>query len=316
MDRRRFLAGAAALVVAPQAFARRLGGTPVALVTADTEAHVAAVELASGKIVKRIATLAGPRSIQSVFASRSVVAHTTEGAVTLLDGLDKRRVLRGFEEPRYTAMGTDGKQAYVTDSKRGDVSVIDLDTGRLVHRTEVGAHARHITADPAALLLWVALGFSAQTIVALDLADPVRPRVVSRIRPPFLAHDVAFEPRGRQVWVSAGEEGRLAVYDPAGRLLRTLRADAPPQHVTFAAGRAFVAAGEAGLVRVHAIHDGALVRTATVPVGSYNVQSGLGGVVTPSLDHGTLVVLDRFGRKLREVRVASSSHDAALITTA
>jgi len=316
MDRRRFLAGAAALAVAPQAFARRLGGTPVALVTADTEAHVAVVELATGRIVKRIATLAGPRSIQSVFSTRSVVAHTTEGAITLLDGLEKRRVLRGFEEPRYTAMGTDGKQAYVTDSKRGDVSVIDLDTGRLVYRTEVGAHARHVTADPAALLLWVALGFSAPTIVALDLADPIRPHVVGQIRPPFLAHDVAFEPRGRQVWVSAGEEDRLAAYDPTGRLLRTLRADAPPQHVTFAAGRAFVAAGESGLVRVHAIHDGALVRTAAVPAGSYNVQSGLGAVVTPSLDHGTLVVLDRFGRKLREVHVASSSHDAALITTA
>ncbi len=316
MDRRRFLAGAAALVVAPQAFARRAGGTPVALVTADAEAHVAAVELASGRIVRRIATLEGPRSIQSVFSTRSVVAHTTEGAVTLLDGLDRRRVLRGFEEPRYTAMGTDGKQAYVTDSRRGDVSVIDLDTGRLLHRTEVGAHARHITADPASLLLWVALGFSAPTIVALDLADPVRPRVVRRIRPPFLAHDVAFEPRGRQVWVSAGEEGRLAVYHPAGRLLRTLRADAPPQHVTFAAGRAFVAAGKSGRVRVHALHDGELVRTTAVPEGSYNVQSGLGGVVTPSLDHGTLVVLDRFGRSLREVQVASSSHDAALITTA
>jgi len=316
MDRRRFLAGAAALVVAPQAFARRAGGTPVALVTADAEAHVAAVELASGRIVRRIATLEGPRSIQSVFSTRSVVAHTTEGAVTLLDGLDRRRVLRGFEEPRYTAMGTDGKQAYVTDSRRGDVSVIDLDTGRLLHRTEVGAHARHITADPASLLLWVALGFSAPTIVALDLADPVRPRVVRRIRPPFLAHDVAFEPRGRQVWVSTGEEGRLAVYHPAGRLLRTLRADAPPQHVTFAAGRAFVAAGKSGRVRVHALHDGELVRTTAVPEGSYNVQSGLGGVVTPSLDHGTLVVLDRFGRSLREVQVASSSHDAALITTA
>jgi hypothetical protein len=301
VDRRSFLAGAAALALAPEAFARRLGGTPLVLVTADTEEHVAAVELASGRIVRRIPTLPGPRSIQSVFASRSVVAHTSEGAVTLLDGLDRRRVLRGFEEPRYTAMGTDGKQAYVTDSRRGDVSVLDLDTGRVVHRTEVGAHARHVTADPAARLLWVALGFSAPTIVALDLADPVRPRVVRRIRPPFLAHD---------------EERRLAVFDPAGRLLRTLRADAPPQHVTFGAGRAFVAAGKSALVRVHALHDGALVRTAAVPLGSYNVQSGLGAVVTPSLDRGTLVVLDRFGRTQREVQVAPSSHDAALITTA
>jgi sugar lactone lactonase YvrE len=285
-------------------------------VTADREAHVVAVELATGRMVRRIPTLEGPRSIQSVFATRSVVAHTAEGAVTLLDGLEKRRVLRGFQEPRYTAMGPDGKQAYVTDSKSGEVAVLELDTGRVVHRTEVGALARHVTADPLGRTLWVALGFSARTIVVLDLADPVRPRVIRRISPPFPAHDVAFEPRGRQVWVSAGEDRLLAVYEPSGHLQATTRADAPPQHVTFAAGRAFVASGDSGLVRVHALHDGGLVRTSPVPAGSYNVQSGLGAVVTPSLDEGTLVVLDRFGRNLRELRVAASSHDAALVTTA
>jgi hypothetical protein len=316
MDRRGFLVGAAALAVAPRAFAYRLGGTPTALVTADTEAHVAAVELATGKIVKRIATLAGPRSIESVFASRSVVAHTTEGAITLLDGLEKRRVLNGFEEPRYTATSTDGRLAYVTDSKRGDVAVVDLIVGRVVHRTEVGALARHVSADPLGRWLWVALGFSAPTIVVLDLADPLRPRVVRRIRPPFLAHDVAFEPKARRVWVSAGQEERLAVYGTNGDVIRTLHADAAPQHFTFSAGRAFVAEGECGMVRVHALHDARLLHELTVPVGSYNVQAGLGAVVTPSLGHGTLVVLDRFGRKLREVRVASSSHDAALVTTA
>ena len=316
MDRRSFLAGAAALVVAPGAFARRVGGTPVALVTADTEAHVAAVELATGRILARIATLEGPRSIESVFASRSVVAHTTEGAITLLDGLERRRVLRGFAEPRYTAMSTDGRLAYVTDSKLGEVAVVDLDVGRVVHRTEVGALARHVTADPLGRQLWVALGFSAPAIVALDLADPLRPRAVRRIRPPFLAHDVAFEPKGRQVWVSAGREQRIAVCDPSGHVRRVLRADAAPQHFTFGAGRAFVAEGECGMVRVHTLHDARLLRELTVPVGSYNVQSGLGAVVTPSLDHGTLVVLDRFGRKLREVAVASSSHDAALVMTA
>ncbi len=323
MDRRDFLAGAAALpfalALAPEALAKRLGGTPIALVTADTEEHVAAVHLVTGRVVKRIPTLPGPRSIESVLADRTVVAHSDEGAVTLIDGLDLkvRRVLRGFEIPRYTAMSADGRIAYVTDAGRGDVAVIDLRRGRVVNRVEVGAHARHIGRDPGGRWLWVALGFSAPQIVVLDLGDtPSSPAVVARITPPFLAHDVAFEPKGRQVWVSAGTEERLAVYDPrTRRVIRTVRADAAPQHFTFGAGRAFVAEGKCGMVRVHALHDARLVGEIAVPVGSYNVQEGAGWVVTPSLDHGTLVVLDSFGKKLREVRVASSSHDACVVMT-
>lgn len=320
MDRRTFLVGAAALALAPEALARRLGGVPVALVTADTQEHVAAVELSTGRVVKRIPTLPGPRSIESGFADRTVVAHSDEGAVTLINGADLtvRRVLRGFEVPRYTAMSTDGRRAYVTDAGRGDVAVIDLWEGKVVHRVEVGAHARHISRDPGGRWLWVALGFSAPQIVVLDLAtgSPARPSVTARITPPFLAHDVAFEPRGRQVWVSAGKDERLAVYHPGTRqVIRTLSADAAPQHFTFAAGRAFVAEGKCGMVRVHALHDGRVVRELGVPVGSYNVQEGAGWVVTPSLDHGTLTVLDRFGRRLREVRVASSSHDACVVVT-
>ena len=59
MDRREFLVGAVTLPIAlrfaPEALA---GGTPVALVTADTQARVAVVELSTGKILRSIATVA------------------------------------------------------------------------------------------------------------------------------------------------------------------------------------------------------------------------------------------------------------------
>ena len=65
-------------------------------------------------------------------------------------------------------------------------------------------------------MLWVALGSSAQAIAVVDVCDPLRPRVRRRVRPPFLAHDVAFSPSGRRVWVTAGRERRLAVLPAAG----------------------------------------------------------------------------------------------------
>src|SRR5688500_743124 len=100
MDRRRFVLGTAGLLVMPRAVGRLVGGRPLALVTADLEAHVSAVELDSGRIVRQIATLDDPRSIERVLSYDAVVAHTAAGAVSLIDGVDLRvrRVLRGFSK--------------------------------------------------------------------------------------------------------------------------------------------------------------------------------------------------------------------------
>ena len=117
MDRRDFLAAAAApfvLGLAPPALARRAGGTPLALVTADLEAHVAAVELSTGRVYRRLATLPGPRSIESVAGRFAVVAHTELGALSIVRNSHVAHALRGFEEPRYTAAHPDGRHAYFT----------------------------------------------------------------------------------------------------------------------------------------------------------------------------------------------------------
>jgi DNA-binding beta-propeller fold protein YncE len=315
MNRRQFVSAAAAapvlLAYAPHAFARRFGGTPVALVTADTKARVTAVHLTTGEIYRQIATLPGPRSIETVGAV-AVVAHTSEGAVSLIDAasLRVRRVLRGFGEPRYTAAGRNGL-AYVTDSARGEVVVIDSVRGRVVHRTEVGGPARHLSL--AGNALWVALGTKAERVVILDVTEPLRPRVLGRIAPPFLAHDVGFTPGGARVWVSSGDRGALAVYDARSRRrLFSLPAGAPPQHITFLNRTAHVTSGHDGTLRVHSL-DGHVLKTTRIPQGSYNVQNGWGVILTPSLSRGTLCVLGAGGRLRRRVHVAPSSHDACFV---
>src|SRR4051812_15757950 len=108
MDRRSFLLAAAAAPLAVRAL-------PVALVTADTEAHIVAVDLLTGSVRKRIATRPGPRSIERV-GSSAVVAHTATGEVSIVRGRSVRDVLDGFVEPRYTASARDGRHAFVTDS--------------------------------------------------------------------------------------------------------------------------------------------------------------------------------------------------------
>ena len=318
MDRREFLsAGLVAMPLLFRGWPAVAGREPLALVTADTEAHVAQVSPASGRIQGRLATLEGPRSIQSGRGGVAVVAHTGTGAVSLLEGrpVRVRRVLRGFSEPRYTAIAPGGRWAYVTDSGTGELAVVDLERGRVLRRVFVGAAARHVTLDPAGRTLWIGLGSSAAELRVVSVADPAHPRVVRRVRPPFLAHDVGFSPSGRRVWVTAGRERRIAVYASGGASpLRLLGADEAPQHVSFGRGVVYVASGEGPSVRVHSLRDGRLLRTTKVPYGSYNVQRGGGRVLTPSLVRGILTVLGPSGAVLHETQVASAAHDACVVS--
>ncbi|HEX7298683.1 MAG TPA: hypothetical protein VF257_06730 [Solirubrobacteraceae bacterium] len=316
MDRRAFLSLGLAAVPAlagVRAVPRR---APLALATADTQSHVVVVSLVSGRVVQRLHTVEDPRSIESGGGGHVVVAHPAAGAVSLLTVRPARvrRVLRGLGAPRYTAIAPDGAHAFVTDGDRGEVVVVDLRRARIVAGVEVGAGARHVTLDPAGRTLWAALGSSASAIAVVDVSEPRRPRLRRRVRPPFLAHDVAFSPSGRRVWVSAGRVARLAVL-PAGDTGRPvlLAADAAPQHVSFGRGVAFVASGVGATLRTHELSDGRLRHTARVPLGSYNVSAGAGSVVSPSLASGRLTIADRAGAVRREVKVAPAAHDACIV---
>ena len=307
VNRRDFLVGAAALALAPEALARELGGTPTALVTADLESHVVAVELSTGRVLREIPTRAGPRSIEQV-GNLALVAHTEHGALSVIDGatLRVRRVIGGFNEPRYTA-AADGRHAFVTDSGDGTVALVDVVAAKVLRRIELGGPARHLSYDASRRRLWVALGTKALRVAVVDASQQ---RVLSRFAPPFLAHDVGLAVGGRS-WVTSGEARELVVYR-RGRPLR-LRADAPPQHVTFLDGRVFVTSGDDGTLRIYDA-AGRLLRATRIPTGSYNVQHAFGGLILmPSLSRGTLCVADASGRVLRTVRVARSSHDACFV---
>jgi DNA-binding beta-propeller fold protein YncE len=317
LDRRAFLGLGLAALPALAGLRATGGREPIALATADTEAHVVVVALGSGRVLRRLATVDDPRSIESGPGGHVVVAHSAVGAISLLTArpVRVRRVLRGLGAPRYTAIAPDGAHAFVTDGERGEVLVVDLRRGRIAGGVEVGAGARHVSLDPAGRTLWAALGSSASAIAVVDVSEPLRPRLRRLVRPPFLAHDVAFSPSGRRVWVSAGRERRLAVLPAAGSGRPVLlAADAAPQHVSFGHGVAFVASGDGASVRVHGLADGRVRRVARVPYGSYNVQTGAGAVVTPSLSRGTLTVLDRAGRVRREVDVARAAHDSCVVS--
>jgi DNA-binding beta-propeller fold protein YncE len=318
MNRRRFLqaavAGSVALATEPAAFAARLGGAAVAFVTADLESHVVVVDLDTASVVKRIRTGPGPRSIESIRHQIAVVGHTEHGVVTLIDAVSSRirAELDAFEAPRYAAVHPRRPFAYVTDSAREELVAVDAEHARVLWRTRVPGPARHVSVSPDGRMLWTALGTAATSIAVLDTGDPRRPKLVRTVAPPFPAHDVVFSPDSRTVWVTSGAERRIALFRDGDRLVRILGAGAHPQHVAFAADKAFVASGDDGTIRRHRL-DGTLVREARVPTGSHNVTFGWRRLVTPSLGGGTVSLLDRNGRVEAVRRVARAAHDACIV---
>jgi outer membrane protein assembly factor BamB len=283
VDRLQFLLAAAAAPTALRAH------TPVSYVTADLESHVAVVDLATGRVLRRIPTAPGPRSIERV-GERYVVAHTNAGKVSILG-----HAVLDFDEPRYTA--GDDRFAFVTDSGSPQIVAVDVVRGAVVGRVRLKQWPRHLTRRGS--LLWVGLGTASPELAVVDVREPRRPRLLRYVRPGFAAHDVNVAPSGR-LWITSGDAGTVSAHG------RRLAADAAPQHVTFAHGRAYVTSGGDGTLRVYDERSARLLRTLRIPVGSYNVQVVGGDVVTPSLNAGTLTVVGG-----ASVQVARSCHDAA-----
>jgi DNA-binding beta-propeller fold protein YncE len=308
VNRREFVALAAAAPFSVRAALPAAASGPYALVTCDDESRLALVDLGAFRVTRWIATPPGPRAIELV-GDRAVVAHWALGSVSIVDAHRTLHVIEDVGEPRYAAAHPDGIHAFVTDSGYGLVS-IDVRSGRVVGRVKLPGWPRHVSLDPTGRTLWVGLGTSSSQVAVVDVSDPRRPRRTALVAPPFGAHDVGFSPDGQNVWVTAGTEGETAVYTHGRKLRSTLRADAAPQHVTFGGTAAYVTSGDSGTLRVHSQATGRVLRTTQIPVGSYNVQHGRGRVITPSLSRGTLTILDRSGVLLASVHVAASCHDA------
>jgi DNA-binding beta-propeller fold protein YncE len=321
MNRRELLIAAAATPIGlgwpTGARASARGGTPLALVTADSESRILAVDLTDMRIVRSLAVPHEPHGIEAVDLLRAALVMSNEsGTITVLDATVPRvrRVLDGFQAPRYAAGDPRGRYAYVSDEGAGQVIAIDVPAARVIGRVEVGKGARHISISPDGTRVITSLGSQAPRLALVDVTRPPRPRLVRTFAADDLAHDVGFTPDGEHVWISSGVDRRLAVHDARTLLrLRALPGDAPPQHVTFDdfLHRVYVTSGDSGTLRTYRMADAKLLRTSRVTTGSYNVCALSGRVVTPSLDDGRLTLLD--DRGLRSAHVAPHAHDACIV---
>lgn len=285
------VATVAALVSAPGGGARLDGGSPVALVTAETANEVVAVSLPGGKVLRRV-RVHDPQTIVAGAAGPALVV-SPSGTVTMLAWRSLRvlAVLRGFRSPQVAAITPDGQWAYVTDAATGDLSVVSLTRRlRVVDRVFVGYGAHHLAISPDGRQTWVALGERATTLIVLDSSRASRPRILARIHPAVPAHDLAFAPDGRTVWVSSDTTSYVSVLDAnSGRLLASAPAGAPPQHVVFipyGRARAYISSGYGSSLELVDPRTRRIVKRVEVPYGSFNLATSGDLIATASLLNG------------------------------
>jgi DNA-binding beta-propeller fold protein YncE len=284
---------------------------PVALVAAESEDHLVALDLPSGRVIRRLSLPAGPQYVAAENGA-TVATSPPAGAVTVIEG-DHREVLHGFGSPHLVAIAPDGQHAYVTDDERGTLDVIRLFRIRVMSTTKVGFGAHHMASSPDERRLWVALGESARSIVIVDTSDIDRPRVVSSFDPGFLAHDLSFSPDGRQVWITSAVGDDVSVFDAAShRLLFRVPVGPPPQHVAFGGGFALLTSGYGSAIEKVDPATGHVVARAHTPYGSFELDAAHGYVATASLLNGEVAIFTP-GLKLLHVRkVAAATRDLTI----
>ena len=225
MDRREFLAAAAAPLIlgAAPAFARPTGGTPLALVTADLESSVVAVDVSTGRVhppARHARRPAQHREHRRDRRARRPHGRRPDDADRLRPPRPPDRAASSVRRATPPSRRTVASRTSPT-RRREEVAVVDVRGRRVVGRVRVGGPARHLAIDRDGTRLWVALGSKAHGARgARRSRSQRRPRLVGTIRPPFLAHDVGFTPGGRRVWVTSGDRRRLAIYDDPHRQAR------------------------------------------------------------------------------------------------
>ena len=259
-----------------------------------------------------------PQSVVAGVNGPAVVVSPT-GTVTVLAWrtLHPLAVLRGFRSPQIAAIAPDGNWAYVTDAATGELSVIALRSRRVVDRVFVGTGAHHLAVSPDSGRIWVALGETATTIVVLDSSLAGKPRVIGRIHPPTPAHDLAFAPSGKTLWVGSADSSSVSVLGArSGRLLATIPAGPPPQHVAFLPydrPAAYVTSGYGSQLEVVDASARKVLRRASVPYGSFNIAAAGGIVVTSSLLTGRVTEYNATTlRRWMSVELAPATRDVAI----
>lgn len=187
------------------------GGTGVAFVALPERAEVVAVDVSTGKLLRRIAVPRGPQEVAAYHdTSRRrdfvLVASPPAGAVTLIDAFSQRvvKVWGGFGSP--AGVVVDGLRAYVTDNQHGQLVVLDLRRQRIVTRMSVGPRPRALAVGDLAIV-------AHDHRTSLTLVDVRRRTVLGSVSVGGFVQSISKQPDTANVLVTFRDSGDVALVD-------------------------------------------------------------------------------------------------------
>jgi DNA-binding beta-propeller fold protein YncE len=301
---------------------------PQALVTDEAQNRLLVVDLPSGRIARSVSVPADPEDIAtSGNGGVVIVVSSRAGKVTILnrDTLQIMKTFGGFEQPHIAAISPDGAYAYVTDDARGTLTVIRLSDMKITSTISVGAGAHHLAFSPTERTVWVALGENAQQITTLStvvstprppaspIVDPGHPHVIGHFTPGFVAHDLAFSPDGRSVWITSAAGSDVTAFAArTHHVLFHVPVGAGPQHLVFEGASAYIASGYGSTIEKVNATTGRVITHTSAPYGSFELSATDGYVVTASLLRGTLAIYTPDLKRLRVVALAPATREVAI----
>lgn len=313
---------ALALLAASGGAAAPAGGLRrLVVVSLEGEGRLAFVDLARGRVLRRLAVAPGPHNLDATGDGRIVaVTSPPSGRVTIVDGRRLRvlRVVSGFGSPHDVKLSPDGRTAYVVEEARGMLAVLETGTGRVLRRLPVGEGAHDVAAGD---LAWVTHGARDVPLTLLSLYP--RPRRPGSFRRGLAAggpaHDVDRAPDTADVFVTYWGSGVVARLRTGGRFGWTVwrrRVGTQTHHLVFDpySGHRLWVSDRVGRVLLLSADTGRTLRSFAGCVGPHHVAvlSGRAAVAACNTS-GTLAVLDAARGRVRSLPVGRGPHDLAVV---
>ncbi len=184
------------------------------------------VDLATRRLVRTLPSGQDPECFDlSVDGKRLFISNEETAELSVLElesGQVVRRVPVG-KEPEGVTLRPDGNVVYVTSEEEGSVSVVDLDTLTSVKHFPTGSRPRAVVFSPNGITAFVSDELSASVTVvdALKHQPLATIQLDATAAPPHRPMGLAISKDGKQLFVSTGRGGAVAVIDVAAqRVLR------------------------------------------------------------------------------------------------
>ena len=211
-----------------------------AFATNSGDNTVSVIDLATGSIIKAIATGDYPHGLRmSPDGTIVCIANVNDGSVSVIDTAtlaEADRIAVGGG-PVQVGFTPDGAHLYVSLRDENKVGVIDTVTRKVIGHIDVGRSPIQLHATPDGRFVYVAnQGTETEPDDKVSVIDVAKARVVQSIRTGKGAHGVTVSADGSFVFVTNIVDGTVSLIDVASQsVIATYKVGKGPNGITFRA---------------------------------------------------------------------------------